>query len=53
MILDPLGLLTLQLDKQLAVEVDLVVQAPNPTLLHVHQDPHIVVHGLKTTSFNL
>ena len=52
-ILDPLGLFTFQLDERLAVEVDLVVKVPNPTLLRVHQGPHIVVHGLKTTSFDL
>ena len=52
-ILDPFGLLALQLDKRLAVEVDLVVKIPNPTLLHVHQGLHIVVHGLKTMSFDL
>ena len=52
-ILDPLGLLALQLDKQLAVEVDLVVQVPNPTLLRVHQGSHIIIHGLKTTPFDL
>ena len=52
-VLDPLGLFTLQLDQRLAVEVDLVVEVPNPTLLRVHQGPHIVVHGLKATPFDL
>ena len=52
-ILDPLGLFALQLDQQLAVEVDLVVRVPNPTLLRVHQDLHIIIHGLKTTPFDL
>ena len=52
-ILDPLGLLALQLDKRLTVKVDLVVQVSNPTLLHVHQGSHIIIHGLKTTTFDL
>ena len=52
-ILDPLGLFTLQFDQRLAVEVDLIVKVLNPTLLRVHQGPHIVVHGLKTTPFDL
>ena len=52
-ILDPFGLFTFQLDERLTVEVDLVVKVPNPTLLRVHQGLHIVVHGLKTTPFDL
>ena len=52
-ILDPLGFFTLQFDERLAVEVDLVFKVPNPTLLRIHQDPHVVVHGLKTTPFDL
>ena len=52
-ILDPFGLFTLQFDQRLAVEVDLIVKVSNPTLLCVHQGPHIVVHGLKTTPFDL
>ena len=52
-VLDSLGLFTLQFDQRLAVEVDLVVKVSNPTLLCVHQGPHIVVHGLKATPFDL
>ena len=52
-VLDLLGLLALQLDKRLAVKVDLVVQVSNPMLLHIHQGSHIVIHGLKTMSFDL
>ena len=52
-ILDPLSLFTFQLDQRLAVEVNLVVKVSNPTLLCVHQGPHIIVHGLKTTPFDL
>ena len=56
----PLGILqanclkTLKkLSKRLAVEADFVVKVLNPTLLRVHQDLHIIVHGLKTMSFDL
>ena len=52
-VLDPLGLFTLPLVQRLAVEIYLVVKVPNPTLLRIYQDPHVVVHSLETTPFDL